>query len=211
MARNAATAVKAEARASPMPKLHKANTVACGLLNAGRGVLIIAVHSRIRLGLDSVARRGLLGCMDTLSMTHGGWSGHGPSIQFPKTLPQKAFPWGASVHSGAGFITLQMLRLHQHHAPSMRAGLGRGHEDLVRGQVQRPTATRTDHTGLAARSRPRAWGAVRLRGLRGGHAGAASVASRAFRRCTSAHSAVMRASFSGSDKRSRAGSLSMAI
>ena len=72
-----------------MPKLHKANPVACGLLNAGRWVLIIAVHSRIRLWLDSVALLGLLGFMATLRMTQGGLSGHGPSIQFPKNLPQK--------------------------------------------------------------------------------------------------------------------------
>src|SRR5882672_5283467 len=95
MARNAVTAVKAEERASPMPKLHKANTVAWGLLNAGRWVLIIAVHSMIRLWLDIVALLGLLGFTDTLSMAHGGLSGHGPSIQFPKNLPQKG---GAGGH-----------------------------------------------------------------------------------------------------------------
>jgi glucose/arabinose dehydrogenase len=77
-----------------MPKLHKANTVAWGVLNAGRWVLIITVHARIRLWLDIVALLGLLGFTDTLSMPHGGWSGHGPSIQFPKNLPQKAPPGG---------------------------------------------------------------------------------------------------------------------
>ena len=86
-----------------MPKLHKATPVACGLLNAGRWVLIIAVHSRIRLWLDSVALLGLLGFMATLRMTQGGLSGHGPSIQFPKNLPQKAqIPAGGTTAPGSG-------------------------------------------------------------------------------------------------------------
>src|SRR5215475_8659223 len=46
--------------------------------------------------------------------------------------------------------------------------------------------------------------------LRGSCGVASSAASRAFRRCTSVHKAVMRASFSTSDKRSSSGSLSMA-
>ena len=46
--------------------------------------------------------------------------------------------------------------------------------------------------------------------LRGSCGLASSAASWAFRRCTSAHSAIMRASFSSSDKRSSSGSLSMA-
>src|SRR5262245_12248305 len=47
--------------------------------------------------------------------------------------------------------------------------------------------------------------------LRGACALASKVASRAFSACTSAHRATMRASFSGSDKRSSSGSLSMAV
>jgi hypothetical protein len=89
MARKAVTAVKAQERASTIPKLHKANTVACGLLNTGKCILIIAVHSTIRLWLDIVALLGSLGYTDTLSMARGGWSCHGPFSQFPKNLPQK--------------------------------------------------------------------------------------------------------------------------
>ena len=72
-----------------MPTLHKAKTVAWGLLNAGSWVLIIAVHSTIRLWLDIIILLGWLGFTDTLSMAHGGLSCHGPSTQFPKNLPQK--------------------------------------------------------------------------------------------------------------------------
>src|SRR5215475_10720885 len=46
--------------------------------------------------------------------------------------------------------------------------------------------------------------------LRGSCGVASSAASRAFRRCTSVHKAVMSASFSDSDKRSSSGRLSMA-
>ena len=56
-----------------------------------------------------------------------------------------------------------------------------------------------------------AGGTLELRAsLRGACALASSAASWVFRRCTSAQSATMRASFSGSDKRSSLGSWSMA-
>jgi transposase len=49
----------------------------------------------IQLWLDIVALLGLLGFTDTLSMAHRGLSGHGPSIQFLKNLPQKALGEGS--------------------------------------------------------------------------------------------------------------------
>src|SRR5206468_1179401 len=81
-----------------MPTLHKAKTVAWGLLNAGSWVLIIAVHSTIRLWLDIIILLGWLGFTDTLSMAHGGLSCHGPSTQFPKNLPQKGVGRGVGKH-----------------------------------------------------------------------------------------------------------------
>src|SRR5262245_8286699 len=89
MARKAATAVKAEERVSTMPKLQKANTVAWGLLKAGRWVLIIEIYSMIRLWLDIVALLGLLRFTGYLSTVHGGPSCHGLSTQFPKNPPHK--------------------------------------------------------------------------------------------------------------------------
>jgi hypothetical protein len=72
-----------------MPPRHKANPMVCGELNAGSWGLILAVPSRRRLWLDSVALRGVRGGTDTRGMTPGGLSGHGPSSPFPNHLPQK--------------------------------------------------------------------------------------------------------------------------
>jgi hypothetical protein len=77
-----------------MPKLYKANMVIWGLLNVGRCVLIMAVHSTTRLWLDILALLGLLGFTDTLSMAHEGLSCHGPSTSFRKNLPQKGIRQG---------------------------------------------------------------------------------------------------------------------
>jgi hypothetical protein len=85
---NAVTAVKAQECASIMPKLPEANTVAGGLLNVCRCVLMIAVHFLARLWLDILALLGSLGFTDTLGMAHGGRSCHGPSRAFLKNLPQ---------------------------------------------------------------------------------------------------------------------------
>jgi hypothetical protein len=73
------------------------------------------------------------------------------------------------------------LRVCLHRTTTMRTGLGLGDEDLVRGRVQRPTATSTSHTGLAARSRPWAWGEVRLRGMRGRDTGIVGILARLLR------------------------------
>ena len=61
---------------------------------------------------------------------------------------------------------MEMVRVRLHHAPTMRAGLSLGIDDLVRVRVQRPAPTRAAHTGFAPRSRLRACGAVRLRAVR---------------------------------------------
>jgi hypothetical protein len=65
---------------------------------------------------------------------------------------------------------MEMLRVRRHHAPTMRAALSLGHDDLVRVGVPRPAPTRTAHAGFAPRSRLGAGGAVRLRAVRGGNA-----------------------------------------
>jgi hypothetical protein len=57
MARNAVTVVKAEERASTMPKLHKANTVAWGLLNAGRWVLGAASAPKLQRNVAALEAR----------------------------------------------------------------------------------------------------------------------------------------------------------
>jgi hypothetical protein len=62
---------------------------------------------------------------------------------------------------------MEMLRVRRHFAPTIRAGLGLGNDDLVRVRVQRPAPTSAAHTGFALRSRPEACGAVRLRAVRG--------------------------------------------
>jgi hypothetical protein len=48
VARNALTAVNAQERASTMPRLHRAKTVACGLLKWGKWIWMIMVHSVTR-------------------------------------------------------------------------------------------------------------------------------------------------------------------
>ena len=99
------------------------------------------------------------------------------------------------------YTACSVLRVRLHRAPTMRAGLGLGDDDLVGVRVQGPATTRTTHTGLA--TRPRAvglWGGspsgvceggtLELwASLRGSCGLASSAASRAFRRCTSAHNA----------------------
>src|SRR5262249_35175735 len=48
VARNALTAVNAQERARPIPRLHRAKTVACGLVKWGRWAWMIVVHSVTR-------------------------------------------------------------------------------------------------------------------------------------------------------------------
>ena len=47
-ARNTVTAVNAQERASTIPRLHRAKTVACGLLKWGKWAWMIMVHSVTR-------------------------------------------------------------------------------------------------------------------------------------------------------------------
>jgi hypothetical protein len=48
VATNALTAVNAQERANTIPRLHKAKTVACGLVKWGKRVWIIVVHAVTR-------------------------------------------------------------------------------------------------------------------------------------------------------------------
>src|SRR5262249_36046837 len=60
MARNALTAVNAQERANTIPRLHKAKTVACGLVKEGKRVWSIVAHS-VTQGWQDIFF--LLGCM----------------------------------------------------------------------------------------------------------------------------------------------------
>src|SRR4029450_10915721 len=61
VARNALTAVSAQERASTMPRLHRAKTVACGLLKWGKCVWIMVVHSVTRGWQDIRILLGVMG------------------------------------------------------------------------------------------------------------------------------------------------------
>src|SRR4029450_10329424 len=61
VARKALTAVNAQERASTMPRLHRAKTVACGLLKWGKCVWIIVVHSVTRGWQDIRILLGVMG------------------------------------------------------------------------------------------------------------------------------------------------------
>ena len=80
-----------QGRGAREPQAHtpQANTVAWGLLNAGRWVLIIVVHSMMRLWLDMIALLGWLRFMGILRMAHRGRSCHGLSAPSRKNLPRK--------------------------------------------------------------------------------------------------------------------------
>jgi hypothetical protein len=93
VARNALTAVNAQERAITIPRLHKAKTVACGLVKEGKRVWIIVVHSVTRGWQDILF---LLGCMGYMA-THITSDGRhvlplcieGRNIIGSKTYPRK--------------------------------------------------------------------------------------------------------------------------
>ena len=116
---------------------------------------------------------------------------------------------------------LRVLLVHLHRATTMWASLGLGKHDVVRVGCSgppppaRPTLA-SRRVLIRGPGRRFASGYVREAHSNCGHPCAARAlwlrapSSRACRRCTSAHSAAMSASFSGSDKRSSSGSLFMA-
>src|SRR5882724_4336855 len=61
VARNALTAVHAQERASTIPRLHSAKTVACGLVKGGKCVWIMVVHSVTRGWQDLRILLGVMG------------------------------------------------------------------------------------------------------------------------------------------------------
>src|SRR5439155_4306474 len=61
MARNTLTAVKAQERANTIPRLHRAKTVACGLVKWGKWVWMIVVHSVTRGWQDIGVLLGVMG------------------------------------------------------------------------------------------------------------------------------------------------------
>src|SRR5256886_14099487 len=61
VARKALTAVNAQERASTIPRLHRAKTVACGLLKWGKWAWIIVVHSVTRGRQDIGILLGVMG------------------------------------------------------------------------------------------------------------------------------------------------------
>src|SRR5712691_6546128 len=93
MARNALTAVSAQERARTIPRLHRASTVAWGLVRWGKWVWIVVVHSVTR-GWQDI--RFLLGCMGYMA-THTTSDGtrilplciEGRNIIGSKTYPRK--------------------------------------------------------------------------------------------------------------------------
>src|SRR5262249_40462808 len=92
-ARNALTAVNAQERANTIPRLHKAKTVACGLVKCGKRGWRIAGHSITRGWQD---KRFLLRCMGYMT-THTTSDGtrvlplciEGSNIIGSKTYPRK--------------------------------------------------------------------------------------------------------------------------
>src|SRR5215813_2603512 len=63
VARNALTAVNAQERANTMPRLHRARTVACGLVKWGKWARIMVVHSVTRGRQDIRILLGVMGAM----------------------------------------------------------------------------------------------------------------------------------------------------
>jgi len=61
VAKNTLTAVNAQERANTIPRLHRAKTVAWGLVNWGKWVRIIVVHSVTRGWPDIGVLLGVMG------------------------------------------------------------------------------------------------------------------------------------------------------
>src|SRR5712691_10629292 len=107
MARNALTAVSAQERARTIPRLHRASTVAWGLVRWGKWVWIVVVHSVTR-GWQDI--RFLLGCMGYMA-THTTSGGtrilplciEGRNIIGSKTYPRK--------RRGRGVKGLRLMRM----------------------------------------------------------------------------------------------------
>src|SRR6266446_9277635 len=100
MARNALTAVSAQERARTIPRLHKASTVACGLVKWGKWVWIVVVHSVTRGWQDIVFLLECMGYTTSHTMPDGGVFCHSAMLRrcyLLKNLPQKE---GASGRGG---------------------------------------------------------------------------------------------------------------
>src|SRR5215813_6932089 len=97
MARNALTAVSAQERARTIPRLHKASTVAWGLVKWGKWVWIVVVHSVTRGWQDIVFLLGCMGYTTSHTMPDGGVFCHSAMLwrcYLLKNLPQKGRPPG---------------------------------------------------------------------------------------------------------------------
>src|SRR5262249_16218611 len=95
------TALSAQERANTIPRLHKASTTAWGLLNMGRWVWMIAVHSSTRVWQDMVVLLVSLGLVETPRMFQRGLAGHPFYTHYPKTLPLKEKGGGSRTPSSA--------------------------------------------------------------------------------------------------------------
>src|SRR5712664_3079932 len=95
MARNALTAVSAQERARTIPRLHRASTVAWGLVKWGKWVWIVVVHSVTRGWQDIVFLLECMGYTTSHTMPDGGVFCHSAMLRrcyLLKNLPQKASP-----------------------------------------------------------------------------------------------------------------------
>src|SRR5215813_2330728 len=103
VARNLLTAVNAQERANTMPRLHRARTVACGLVKWGKWARIMVVHSVTRGWQDIRILLGVMGAMQPPipCPTEGCLviSVMRSSRHFSKTYPRKGEPGRGVAHT----------------------------------------------------------------------------------------------------------------
>src|SRR5712691_5121060 len=128
VAKNALTAVNAQERASTIPRLQRAKTVACGLLKWGKCAWMVSVHSVTR-GWQDI--RFLLGCMEYMAI-HTTPEGRrilplcieGRNLIDSKTYPRKDRGRGSEAARRLleqDKVTLLRSRPHRRHETAARA------------------------------------------------------------------------------------------